>query len=481
MHLATHYQEIRSDRNNPYLLRFLFTLFCTLILTRFVVNANVLDSVMKYSAEGGSIVEKLHPSTYGLIVLLLTALLCLRVELVDWELRALRSLIAFVAIIISIAAFLGFVGHSGSIGYLVDLYVVACVAGAVMLAFPPAWRETIGATLIIFLAISSCVALGEFALQKRLLPYWATELSFRPTGLTEHPLQLGLFNATAINLVPLTRWKAASKVGVTIILLLGVFAAGARLASIVAVGSTFLVVVLAEWPSLSSSRRSQLKLALIIGGMLALPILLTMLIQMGLVDRFQQGLFDESAMARVSIYRLFDMVSWSEILLGADIGRIRALAFDYLDLDYIESSLVMFIFQFGLFGTLIFLVSLARTFFVLLSGADRRLTLGACAFFVVASSNNALSSKTPIILMIVLLLIAFHGGSRARPAARQKPVFMPSARSDTGSSALAPSLSTSAIPPYPDSAQSAQPKPRRSASTRTSRIHASWDMGSEAR
>ena len=323
MHLATHYQEIRSDRNNPYLLRFLFTLFCTLILTRFVVNANVLDSVMKYSAEKGAPLSRSFIRAPMVSSFFCSPHCCAcgssfsigsagtaKPYCVCRHHHQHRSIPG--------------ICRTQRLHWIPGRFVRrsvrrrrrdACVSSGMAgnhwcdFDYLPCNR--------------SCVALGEFALQKRLLPYWATELSFRPTGLTEHPLQLGLFNATAINLVPLTRWKAASKVGVTIILLLGVFAAGARLASIVAVGSTFLVVVLAEWPSLSSSRRSQLKLALIIGGMLALPILLTMLIQMGLVDRFQQGLFDESAMARVSIYRLFDMVSWSEILLGADIGRIR--------------------------------------------------------------------------------------------------------------------------------------------------------------
>jgi hypothetical protein len=414
---AGKYPANKADRNNPYLLRFIFALFCTSILVRFFVNANVLDTVIKYSAEGGSIVEKIHPSTYGLVTVLLATLFSLRIELTAWELRTLRSLMVLVGVIGVMSAFMWSIGHSGSTGYLIDSYVVACVAGALMLCFPPAWRESIGAALIIFIAISACVAVGEFALQKRLLPYAATELSFRPTGLTEHPLILGLFNATAICFVPLTRWKPFAKVGVTIILLLGAFAAGARLASIVAAVCAFAAAFFSKWSSLPGAKSFQLKLLLFIGTAIAIPILLVIMTQVGLVDRFQQGLLDDSAMARVNIYGVFGLVSWSDILFGADIGRIRTLALDYLDLEYIESSLVMFIFQFGLFGTIIFLLFLARTFTVMLSGSSRYAVIGACAFFIIASSNNALSTKTPIVLMIVLLIVAFHGRA-GRPKAR---------------------------------------------------------------
>jgi hypothetical protein len=302
-------------------------------------------------------------------------------------------------------------GRSGSAGYLIDSYVMACIVGMLLLTFPPEWRLRVGTTLIVFIALSACVAVVEFALQKRLLPYWATETSFRPTGLTEHPLMLGLFCATAVSFVPLTRWRPIVKVGVTMVLLLGAFAAGARLAALAAAGSALVVFALAEWPPGSPARRRQFKALSLLGMIIVVPVAVAMLVQLGLVNRFQSGLFDESAMARVNIYGLFNLVSWNEILFGADIARIRYLAFEYFDLEFIESSIVMFVFQFGLFGTAVFLLTLARTFIVLLSGAGRYVVLGTCVFFIVASSNNALSSKTPIVMMIVLLVVSFHGRS----------------------------------------------------------------------
>jgi hypothetical protein len=411
MGVATEPRAVSTVRNNPYLLRLVFMLFCMLIVMRFVLNANLLNTMMNYSDEGGSIIEKIHPSTYGLIIVLLATVFLFRIELTEWELRVLRSFIVFVAAIGILSAFIWSLGHSGSVGYLIDTYVVACIAAVLMLPFPQAWRESIGTIVIGFIAISACVAIAEFALHARLLPYSNPELSFRPTGLTEHPLVLGLFNAVAIWFVPLTRWKLFAKIGVTFILLLGAFAAGARVASIVAAVSAFAVVMLHQRVSVPRVKLLQRKLLFIIAAAVAIPIMLVLLVQLGLVDRFQRG-FDDSAMARVNIYGLFDLVSWSEILLGTNISRIRAMALEYFDLETIESSLIMFIFQFGLLGMIFFLLFVARTFFTLVSGAGRHVVLGTCAFFIIAGSNNALSSKGATVLVIVMLIVAFHHRSR---------------------------------------------------------------------
>jgi hypothetical protein len=282
-----------------------------------------------------------------------------------------------------------------------------------MLALPPALSEKVGALLIAFVVVSASIALGEVALQRRLLPYWATELSFRPTGLTEHPLMLGLFNATAISFVPLTRWRPVVKLAAIGVLLLSTLASGARLASLGALASAFAVLLLSELPSVPRSKVLQLKLLALIAAILAVPVGLMALVQLGLLDRFQDGLLDDSAMARVSIYGLFGLASWNEILLGADIARMRRLAFEHFELEYIESSLVMFVFQFGLIGTTVFLLFLARTFVILVSGAGTLVVLGTCTFLLIASSNNALSSKSPNVLFITLLILAFRDFSRA--------------------------------------------------------------------
>jgi hypothetical protein len=390
-------------------LRYWFALFWALVFLRFLLNANLLDKIVNYSADGGLILAKIHPSSYGILAVLLGALLTTRIELGSWELQALRSLMMFVAVMPAIAAFAVLMGHSGSIGYLVDSYLVACAGAALMLFFPLRWREWLGSSLLIFIAVSAGVALVEFALRTRFLPYPFQELSFRPTGLTEHPLVLGLFNAVGISFVAASRWNGLAKAGVITIMLLGAFASGARVASIVGAVSALFAVVLHDWPSASPPGRLRMKAISLFAVALAVPVALAVLFSLGLFERFQNGLIDESALARVSIYRLFELVSWNEILFGTDIGNIRRLALFHFDLEFIESSLVMFVFQFGLVGTLVFLVFLGRTFLVLLRGAGRNVMIGTVAFFIIAFGNNSLATKTPNMLTIMLLIVAFHG------------------------------------------------------------------------
>jgi hypothetical protein len=217
-----------------------------------------------------------------------------------------------------------------------------------------------------------------------------------------------LFNAVGISFVAASRWKAVVKVGVIFVLLLGTFAAGARVATIVAALSTLAVIALQRWPAASAETRFRMKTLVFLAVALAVPVALLALLEFGLLERFQSGLFDTNAMARVNVYALFSLVSWNDILFGANAEDISKLAALHLDLDFIESSIVLFIFGFGLFGTILFLAVMARTFIVLVSGAGRYVLIGTCAFFLAASGNNALATKTPIVLMIVLLIIAFH-------------------------------------------------------------------------
>ena len=391
-------------------LRYWFAVFWALILMRFVLSANLLDKVVNYSADGGFILAKIHPSTYGIFAVLIATLLSARIELGSWELKALRALITFVAVMTAISIFAVLMGHSGSIGYLLDSYLAASASAALMLFFPQAWREWLGSSLLIFIAASACVALVEFVLHIRFLPYPFEELSFRPTGLAEHPLVLGLFSAVGISFVAASRWTGVAKALTILIMLIGAFASGARVASIVGAASALAAIAFHDWPSASPQTRLRMKAISLLAVALAVPVALAVLFSLGLFARFQNGLIDESALARVNIYRLFDLVSWKEILVGTDIGNIRRLAKFHFDLEFIESSLVMFVFQFGLIGTAILLLFMARTFMVLLSGASRYVYIGTAAFFLIAFGNNSLSTKTPNVLMIMLLIVAFHGG-----------------------------------------------------------------------
>jgi hypothetical protein len=295
--------------------------------------------------------------------------------------------------------------------------LVACAAGASMLFVPRPWREKLGASLLIFIAVGTCVAVGEYALKTRLLPYPMDEETFRSTGLSEHPLVLGLYNAVSVSFVAATRWKAFTKGCFILLILLGTVVAGARIASIVALLCALAAVVLYQSPSIPPEKQFRMKAIALLGLTLGMPAAVVALSELGLLARFDDGLLDSSGMARLNIYGLFELVSWREIMFGSNVKEIGKMALQHFDLEYIESSIVNFIFQYGLFGTIVFLLFMARTFLVLLAGAGLEVAIGTLAFFVVAGSNNGLSTKTPIVLLIVLLIVAFHGALERRRGA----------------------------------------------------------------
>jgi hypothetical protein len=411
----------RADSNNPYFLRFLFGLFIVLVFTRLLMTPNLVDMIENYTTEQGSLVEKIHPANYGFAIVALATLLTTRIELAPWELRIVRGFIALTIVIAAICTLMLLMGGSGSAGYLIDTYVFACVTAVTMFAFPPSWRRSLGNAVLVFLVVSSFIAICEFVTKHRVMPYAGEELTFRPTGLAGHPLVLGLCNAVAIGFVMETRWRQSFKFIAASILLVGAFAAGARLASIVAAVLTLLIVLLADFPSISRHRRVQAKALIVIAAILAVPVMIGGLIAAGFTDRFEHGLFDESAMARIEIYRVFDLVNWSQILFGADIEAVRTLAKERFDLDFIESSLVVFIFQFGLIGTIVFLFFLGRLFFALIAGAQRNVVLASIAFVIIALGNNGLSAKSSMIVMLFVLVIAFRDPPPRVQAVRGRP------------------------------------------------------------
>lgn len=404
MTILDHPRPLARDEPLPSALKLLFWAFSISILLRIFVTENVLNLWMNYTTEQGSIFEKIHIGSYLLVATCVATLLTQRIELDARDVKVVRAILALLATIGVLCALMAASGRADSAGYLIDNYAVACLSLIAIFAFPPAWRAALGDALLLCLVASAVMALAEAALKIRILPYPAQEATFRPTGLSGHPLALGLSNAVAIALIQATSWSSRAKAGATLLFLLAAVAAGARLAMIAAAVTTLAVILMAEWPRIAREQRVQLKGLVLIGAVLILPVAVAALAALGLLDRFQNGLFDESAMARVSIYKVFDLVGWKEILWGGDISAIRTLAFERFELEFIESSLVIFVFQFGLIGAAVFLAVLARVFRRLVSGAPWPVVLGTVTFLFVALSNNSLSSKTPSVIMFFMLI-----------------------------------------------------------------------------
>lgn len=395
-----------SDRASP-LFSALFLCFAALVLVRVGLNPLLLDLLINYRSDSGSIVEKIHPTIYGFLGIGLVALACFRIPLDPWEVRVVRAMLAFLAGIVFVLAATALLGRGGSAGYLVDTYATACSA-ALMFLFPVPWRRKIGHILIGMLALSAVIALVEFVLKTRIQPFSETEASFRPLGLSAHPLDLGLWTATSISFCAGAYWSVRIRIAACALLLVGLGASGARTAFIVGLASALFLAVGAVGQGLSSRRRLEWRIIVMVLALAAVPVLIGGLYGIGALDRFQGGLADANARTRVDIYRIFDYMTWSQILFGMEPALLVKITKTYLKIEFVESSIVFFVTLFGLIGTSIFFGLFAWLLRVMLIGAKEPVLLAIAVFFVIALSSNILSSKGPSIFMLFVLIIAFR-------------------------------------------------------------------------
>lgn len=418
--LAMEVAPVSGEVDNSLFLSVVAYLFAVLVLLRLLLTDNVLNMFINYSGEGGFILEKIHPATQAMVLLLVVTLAKVRIALTPSEALIARQLLILLAVIAAMVMLVQVLGRSISLGYLIDTYFGACIASFMMFAFPVEKRRMIGTMLVCFVIANSLVSIGEKVTGVRLLPYPFNELVFRPTALTNHPLAVGLFSAGGAVFVLATRWAGWIKVAALLTIIIGTAASGARTGLIFTLGSVVGALILTDVGGRSGEERFSRRF-LMFGGMVFGGVLLGGLaLAAGFLERFQGGYMDENASARIDVYQVFEWVSWNEILFGADLLEIKAMVMERLKL-LIESSVVIFVFQFGLFGAIALAGTIFWTVWRIASASDWRGVIAAAAFSAVAMSNDTLSGKHFHFAVLFLCLIAFrnnaydHLGPRVRP------------------------------------------------------------------
>lgn len=166
------------------------------------------------------------------------------------------------------------------------------------------------------------------------------------------------------------------------------------------------MVIFLPWPGVSRqlARRGKvvvLGLSVVIGATMA-----ALLASAGLLSRFSDTLFDQNFLARVSIYEIFNYVSWSDILFGMRGDVLLALVAQELKLPAIESAPVAVTLTLGLPLALLFAGLLVWIVFKLLKGTPPAAWIASAGFLTAALSNNMLSVKTPAVAIFFVLLVA---------------------------------------------------------------------------
>jgi hypothetical protein len=270
----------------------------------------------------------------------------------------------------------------------------------------------VGEFVLFMLILSAVVGIGEAITHRRLIPSDLMELSFRPLGLSEHPLALGALCATAVGFVALTRWRIWVRAIAILALFVGCAASGARFALLLTAAEIVLLIIFLPWPRLSPRHARSAKFIVLLMTLLGGAIMVGVLAAGGLLSRFSETLFDENFFARLTVYQAFTLVGWQELIFGMPPAALLELVNEKLGLPFIESAQVVIGLTFGIPLALAFTVVFGWILVRLLRGAPLAARLGTLVFLLAALSNNTLSAKQPVITIIFVLLLAF--GAQAR-------------------------------------------------------------------
>jgi hypothetical protein len=406
-----------ARRDNAVSLIFFFLTAIAFII-RFLITPALMNKVVAYTLETGAFYEKLHFGTYAVILLLPVVLLSRPFQLRDDEIGKFKALIRYSALMLLLVGYLFVTGRGGSSSVLIDTYVVAGAAAIVMLAQSPQSRRLLGDITLLFLILSAVVGTFEALTHIRIMPYDAVELSFRPVGLSEHPLALGTGCATAIAFVALTRWPVWLRVAAIFALVIGAAASGARGALLVVVAEVFALIILVPWPQLSRRHERQAKLVVLIVTLVGGGALTAVLAAAGLLSRFSETLFDENFFVRVNINNIFNYVSFQQVMFGMNGADLIKIVNEKLHLPTIESSQIVILMLFGLPVALLFAWLVFWMIWRMLRYAPLAAWIGTAGTLAAALSNNTLSSKTPVVMMMIVLVMAYNSN---RPKAAPEP------------------------------------------------------------
>jgi hypothetical protein len=398
--------------NAVALLFFFFTALAFLV--RFVITPQLMNRVVSYTIETGAFYEKLHFGTYAVLLLLPFALFSRPFQLHADEIGKFRALVRYCGLMLVLVVFLFFTGRAGSSVFLIDTYLVTGAALLIMLALGPQTRRMLGDLTLGFLILSAVVGTIEAVTHFRIMPYEAVELTFRPVGLSEHPLALGAGCAIAVGFVPLTRWPVWIRVGAVFLLFVGAAASGARAALLVTVVEIFALIILVRWPRLSPRHERRAKLVVLLLTALGGAVMVSVLAGAGLLSRFSETLLDENFFVRVSIYEVFNYVTFEQVMFGMSGADLIQVVTEKLHLPTIESAQVVILMLFGLPLALLFAWLVFWMIWRMLRHAELAAWIGVAATLAAALSNNTLSSKTPVVMMMMVLVLAYNS-NRPKP------------------------------------------------------------------
>ncbi len=385
-----------------------------------------------YMTAGGGIFSKVHPATpLAGCALAFRAIAARHPISAAW-----RLLTADTGAVLLLCAFSIMVAYAAVISHtpftpLIDTFALPALMFLILRDLDPRIQRGLGIVVLLIFCANAVAALTEFLGHRHLITIpvpagvsadptrgdatfdWRAQLAndWRATALMGHPLTNGLATGAIILCLVArgTFWlPAIVKAPVILLQAVAMLAFGARTALV-------LTIVLSLWLGggsllrlLKQGRRlgpQHVAYALVTVAILLLSVGLfsqTSLVEHTL-ERFQND--QGSATTRITMFYLFDPLSWSDIILGPDPEqvatqqRLQGLEFG------IESSWVGLALTYGLAVTIMTLTALAAFTRSVVKATGPGTGVIALFFLIQVSTAASLSTKTTILAMTVSLLL----------------------------------------------------------------------------
>lgn len=443
-------------------------LFVLGVLVLFTVSGGMLWLVgVNYDGVTGSAISKIHPGTYIVVAAFAMAAIeagnpiAFGAELVRYRPAAFVLLVATAVLFVDIVVNAG-PGMAGTL----DTYLVPPLAVGLFAKSNATTRSRVELVIHAAMIANALLGLIEFGTKHLYFPYrfdGAVITDTRSTALQGHPL--GNATITCFYILALLagggRLSPVARGSILVLEFSALVVFGGRSALITTVvlgglrGLVFLKTVV-------QSRRIS------IGGVLialmiatATPLVVLGLISGGffdaLVDRFASD--GGSANARVEMLTLLQQIPLTDLLVGPDPGLVESLRRVNGLMSGIENPIVRTILYQGAILTALMMVALGCFLYELTRSSRRGMALPMLGFLIVINTFESLGSKSTLLAKFALMmLVLFRRDQRAAASPRAS---MMSASNARDVSSISPMLSKRF--------QKAQPNPRASAASRTSR------------
>jgi hypothetical protein len=444
-------------------------LFVLGVFVLYTVSGGMLWLVgVNYDGVTGSAISKIHPGTYLVVAGFAMAALeagnpiAFGAELVRYRPAAFLLFVATVVLFVDIVINAG-PGMAGTL----DTYLLPPLAVGLFAKSDTRTRSRIELVIHIAMIANAVLGLVEFGTKHLYFPYRFDGASLitdtRSTALQGHPL--GNATITSFYILALLagggRLSPVARGSILVLEFFALIVFGGR-SALITTGILGGVQGLVFIKNVVQSRRIP------IGGVLIALLIATVapLVIIGLVSGgFFDALLDRfasdggSANARVEMLTLLQQIPLTDLLVGPDPGLVESLRRVNNLAAGIENPIVRTILYQGAILTALMMVALGFFLYELTRSSRRGMALPMLGFLIVINTFESLGSKSTLLAKFaVMMLVLFRQNQRA---AASPNAWMMSASKARDVSPISPILSKRF--------QKAQPNPRASAASRTSR------------